>query len=784
MSLLYGFILTRTSRDAAEGCELEYWVASPSGPARVLVQGHEPLFFAERERGKLPGARREPLELATMPGVPVDGVYFRTLRQMREARESLDRQGVPAFESDVKPEDRYLMERFVRGACVIEGEAREKVGFREFINPTIRTAEDTPPFKAVSLDIETHGFEGAIYSIGVASPRAERVFMLGQGTDTGTVFYYPDEKLLLEAFFAWLAEDDPDLILGWNVADFDLQFMQKKCDELKIPFRMGRAKSKAFIVVPTSPGQTAIAKVPGRVVLDGIQLLRLGFWDFESYALDNVASELLGRKKLITGETDRLREIRRMFREDKAALAAYNLEDCRLAYEIFEKARLIHFAAERAKLTGQSMDRQGGSVAAFDFLYLPRLHRTGCVAPDVGSATPEASPGGFVMDSVPGLHDNVLVLDFKSLYPSIIWTFKIDPLGMARPGEEPVAGFGGANFNRERHILPGLVEELWRARDAAKRDKNTALATAIKIIMNSLYGVLGTSGCRFFDARLASSITRRGHELIRRSREWIESTSAGGSTSTPKPSLGVAPSAGGGVGGYKVLYGDTDSLFVLVGPGVAEDECKAIGKRLAAGLNAWWAETLAKEHRLESHLEIQFEKHYLRFFMPTTRGTEVGSKKRYAGYLRAGVEAFEVEFTGMESVRTDWTTLAREFQRELYRRIFAGEAYEEFIRGTAAAVLAGKHDDQLIYKKRLRRKLEEYTKVAPPHVQAARKLERPGRSISYVITLNGPEPIELRKSPLDYGHYLDRQLAPVADSILHVFNQTFEQLTSQQMEMF
>jgi len=760
MAAVSAFILTRTARDTAQGCELEYWCASPSGPVRVLVQDHEPVFFLERDLGKVTGARREPLNLATMPGVPVDGVYFTTLRQMRDARESLDRQGVQAFEADVKPEDRYLMERFVRGACIVEGDLVQRDGYREFVNPALRPSDETPPFKLLSLDIETHGFEGAIYSIGTASPRGERVFMLGEGTDTQTVIYYSSEKALLESFFAWLAEDDPDLILGWNIADFDLNFMQKKCDELKIPFRMGRAKSKAFMIVANAPGQTTIAKIPGRMVLDGIQLLRLGFWDFDSYALDFVASELLGRKKLITGETDRLREIRRMFREDKPALAAYNLEDCRLVLEIFEKARLVHFAAERAKLTGQAMDRQGGSVAAFDFLYLPRLHRAGCVAPDVGGADPEASPGGYVLDSIPGLYDNVLVLDFKSLYPSIIWTFKIDPLGMARPGEDPVPGFGGATFNRERHILPGMVEELWRARDAAKRDKNTALSTAIKIIMNSLYGVLGTSGCRFFDPRLASSITRRGHDLIRRSREWIQAQ------------------------GYKVLYGDTDSLFVLVGSGVGEEECKAIGRKLAEGLNVWWTETIATESRLESHLEIEFEKHFVRFFMPTIRGAEIGSKKRYAGYVRAGADAFEVEFTGMESVRTDWTLLAREFQRELYRRIFAREPYEDYVRDTAAAVLAGKHDDQLIYRKRLRRKLEEYTKVAPPHVQAARKLERPGRSIAYVITLNGPEPAEQRKSPFDYGHYLDRQLAPVADAILHVFDQSFEKLTSSQMEMF
>lgn len=760
MAEIQGFILTRTARDTRDGCELEYWVATPDGPVRVRITRHEPIFFIERDREAVRDARRQPLELRSMQGAPVDGLYFKSVRAMREARDTLDRQRIPVFESDVKPEDRYLMERFVRGPVTLEGEAIAREGYREMVDPALKPCEGAPPFKLLSLDIETAGFEGDLYSVGVASDRGERVFMLGAGQDTENVQYFANETALLEAFFEFFADDDPDLVLGWNVADFDLTFLQKKCDALRIPFRIGRANTKAFIVPPSTQRQSAIAKVPGRMVLDGIQLLRLGFWDFESYGLDNVAAELLGRRKLITGETDRLKEIRRLFRSDKPALAAYNLEDCRLVLEIFEKARLVHFAAERAGLMGQPMDRQGGSVAAFDFLYLPRLHRAGYVGPDVGGADAIASPGGYVMESAPGLCDNVLVLDFKSLYPSIIWTFRIDPLGLAQPGDDPVPGFNGATFNRDRHILPGLVEELWRARDEAKRDKNTPLSTAIKIIMNSLYGVLGTPGCRFFDSRLASSITRRGHDLIRRSREWIESQ------------------------GYQVIYGDTDSLFVLLGPGKDEAACADIGKRLAAGLNDWWRASLEKDLRLESHLEIEFEKHYVRFFMPTIRGAEVGSKKRYAGYVREGADAFTVEFTGMESVRTDWTPLAREFQRELYRRIFANEAYEEYVRALANEVLTGQHDAQLVYRKRLRRKLEEYTKVAPPHVQAARKLDKPGRWITYAITVNGPEPTEALRSALDYAHYLDRQLAPVADGILHVFGRSFEQLTSRQLEMF
>jgi DNA polymerase II len=98
-----------------------------------------------------------------------------------------------------------------------------------------------------------------------------------------------------------------------------------------------------------------------------------------------------------------LHEIRRLYRDDPESLARYNLEDCRLVREIFAKADLLNFAVERACLTGLALDRQGGSVAAFDFQYLPRLHREGYVAPSLREFDEAvSSPGGYVMDSKPG----------------------------------------------------------------------------------------------------------------------------------------------------------------------------------------------------------------------------------------------------------------------------------------------------------------------------------------------------------------------------------------------
>jgi DNA polymerase-2 len=586
--------------------------------------------------------------------------------------------------------------------------------------------------------------------------------------DRVAVSLHDDETALLEAFFSFLALADPDLILGWNVVDFDLQVLERVCQRRNVPFAMGRGRDRATMLAPGSPGGKRTARIPGRAILDGIDTLKTATWSFEDFGLDAVARDLLGRGKRMDDSRDRIDEIRRLYREEPFELARYNAEDCRLVQEIFEKAHLIPFVLERAQLTGLAIDRVGGSVAALDNLYLPRLHRRGRVARDVEEVEGEVmSPGGYVLESEPGLFENVVVLDFKSLYPSIIRTFRVDPLGLVEAGADAIEGFDGARFARGRTILPELIEDVWRARDRAKAAGEEATSRAIKILMNSFYGVLGTPGCRFFEPRLVSSITRRGHEIITTSRDWIESE------------------------GHRVIYGDTDSLFVLLGRGRDEKECLEIGKRLALRLNERWAESIRARHGVESCLELEFDTHYLRFFMPTIRGSELGSKKRYAGLTRRGV-GLVLEFTGLEAVRSDWTPLARDFQRELYRRVFFDEPYEEYVRQTVADLMAGRRDRDLIYRKRLRRKIEDYEKNVPPHVQAALKRSPAGKTIRalrerwvrYVVTLRGPEPFEREIHGLDYQHYLDRQLAPAGDALLRLKGTSVGEIVNAQLRLF
>jgi DNA polymerase-2 len=218
----------------------------------------------------------------------------------------------------------------------------------------------------------------------------------------------------------WSTEQDPDVIIGWSIVGFDLQFLQDRADTLGLEFNIGRGNSSVSWRFLDRGQQRVYAVVLGRVALDGIELLRTATYSFDSFSLENVSRELLGRGKLVRDVDSRAVEIEEMHRNDQESLARYNLEECRLVLDIFKQTSLIDFAIRRTCLTGLEMDRQEGSVAAFGFLYLPRLHRTGFVAPVVDEKTIVHSPGRHVLDSLPGLYRDVIVLDFKSLPPSII----------------------------------------------------------------------------------------------------------------------------------------------------------------------------------------------------------------------------------------------------------------------------------------------------------------------------------------------------------------------------
>lgn len=796
MTLPQGFILTRHWRDTPAGTEVDFWLATDDGPRQLRLPYQPSVAFIPAEQRALaetvlqPGSRNRgsagkveaelrPLQLQDFRQRPVIGVYCAQYRQLLQAEKLLRQAGIDVYEGDIRPHERYLMERFITAPVRFSGQPDADGVLRD---AQLKPDPDyRPNLRLVSLDIETNAF-GELYSIALEGCGERQVYMLGPANrDTPadldfTLEYCESRAALLEQLNQWMARHDPDAIIGWNLVQFDLRVLHEHARRLQVPLRLGRGGA-VLEWREHSQQQHYFAGAAGRLIIDGIEALRSATWSFPSFSLEAVAQTLLGEGKAIDNPYDRMDAIDRMFAEDKPALAHYNLQDCVLVTRIFEQTELLSFLLERATVTGLPADRSGGSVAAFTHLYMPLMHRQGYVAPNLGTLQPEASPGGFVMDSRPGLYESVLVLDYKSLYPSIIRTFLIDPIGLVEGmgSSDPAAsvpGYRGARFSRTRHCLPAIVARVWQGREAAKREHNKPLSQALKIIMNAFYGVLGSSGCRFFDPRLASSITLRGHEIMRQTRALIEAR------------------------GYDVIYGDTDSTFVWLKRPHSEADAAAIGRDLVQQVNQWWREHLRKTFDLDSALELQFETHFRRFLMPTIRGTDLGSKKRYAGQVLRPDGRSEMVFKGLETVRTDWSPLAQQFQQTLYQRVFDREPYQDYVRETVRKTLAGELDDQLVYRKRLRRQLDDYQRNVPPHVRAARMADefnaqqgRPrqyqhGGWISYVMTVAGPEPLETRRSPIDYAHYIGKQLQPVADAILPFLGDDFDTLLTGQMELF
>lgn len=356
-----------------------------------------------------------------------------------------------------------------------------------------------------------------------------------------------------------------------------------------------------------------------------------------------------------------------------------------------------------------------------------------------------------------GLHRNVWVFDFKSLYPSLIRTFNIDPLGYVPnplPEMDLIRTPAGA-FRRESAILPERLDALSPQREAAKRRGDDVAAHAVKILMNSFYGVLGTPASRFFNPALANAVTGLGKQMLLWSKHWFERV------------------------GFTVLYGDTDSLFVRANLAAAEHSCER-ARELATALNADLAHHITNQWRVASRLELEFEKLYLALFLPRARHSSRGASKRYAG-LVYGNSA--IEFVGLEIVRRDWTALAKRVQRELYQRLFDERPVEEYLAQIVRRVRGGELDDDLVYHKQLRKSAQDYTTTTPPHVAAARKSHQPSRSVRYVMTTAGAEPLDNLTHALDREHYVFRQIQPVAEPVLEALGLDFEQVIGDRRQL-
>lgn len=774
----------------------------------AVVDPYRPaLYVRESDRAALPTPSTHATTRTTIDGEPVLRLEYATVRELRAAAEELRSRGVRTYEADLSPADPLLIDRHVHGSVTLTGEPSPGRHVNlVFMNPEISAAEWEPELTVLAFDIETDPRTEEVLAVSLVSrgrwgAPANEVHLNVRGSARDAVegiewiVAHDDERALLEAFVRRVREIDPDIITGWNVIDFDIAVIARRLEHYRIPFAVARSDEQAsFLPGGHDAGgrrQNAGVSCAGRQVIDGLRLVRYGPERFDDRKLGAVAQAVLGEGKLVEAETssEKIATLLSLYRDDPVAFCDYCRTDSELVLRILEKTGLLVLTLARCRLIGISLNRAWTSIPAFEFLYLEAMHDRGLVGPTLGvDRLPQGeAPGGAIIKPTPGLFANVLVFDFKSLYPSIIRTFGIDPVGYLDseegypegadpPPPEPhaITAPNGARFSRRECILPALLDRFWQSRDAAKRSGDAVGSYVYKIIMNSFYGVLGSPGCRFAGAPLAGAITGFGQYILHWSRDRFTES------------------------GLRVLYGDTDSLFVLAGDQTAEAELFVLGERLRDELNTRLADFIEKHYRLESKLELEFEKVYRRFYLPRVRhvagaGEEArGRAKGYAGLpvLPDGREA-PMEIKGMEAIRSDWTRAASTLQRELLALLFRDSGTQpirEHIAETIRRLREGELDEELVYSRRLRKSVGSYTSSRPPHVQAAELLpadEREGM-IDYLITTAGPQPPSRRTADIDHAHYLERQLRPIAEPICEIVGVQTDGLfdPSQQLSLF
>ena len=748
-----------------------------NGQSFVALNKLEPYFFVEESDLKklsllLKKYKVEKTNLTNFKGKKVAKIASHNHIELNKLSSAIHQKGINTYEADIKPNFRFLTDNDILGTVNIEGdyEMAEKVD-RVYKEAEITPIHFKPKLKIASIDIESDKNTGKLFCIGIYSENYKETFMVTNNQKLKYVVSCKDEADCLEKFKKALIKLDPDIITGWSVIDFDLKLLQEHFKEHKIQFDLGRTNENVKIRIEGNFFRASSADIPGRQILDGLSLIKDPFIkeapsikhaEFESWTLEDVSQAILGSGKIIKG-SQRHEEISELYKKDQQKLADYNLLDCELAYKIVEKTGVIDLAVERSQLTGMPLDRITSSIASFDSLYIREARKKSLVSPTTRYREKEERiKGGYVQEFKPGIHYNVLVLDFKSLYPSIIRTFNIDPASQLEKKEkDAIESPNNAYFKNQEGILPGIIEKLHQAREKAKHEKRELASYAIKIIQNSFFGVLASPNCRYFNLDMANAITHFGQQIIKLTAKEIEKL------------------------GYKVIYSDTDSVFIETN--LEKEKANKLGKEIQEHINNFYEDYVKKNYNRKSFLELQFEKQYLALMLPKVRGeSEAGAKKRYAGLVEKNGKE-EIEIVGLEAIRGDWTEAAQDFQKELLNKVFHKEAVDQFIKSYIKGIMDGGMDKKLVYRKSIRKGLHEYTKITPPHVKAARLLDvLESNIIEYYITTEGPEPIQKHKHKINYEHYIEKQIKPIANQILSLFDKTFEDVikSSKQTKLF
>ena len=472
---------------------------------------------------------------------------------------------------------------------------------------------------------------------------------------------FDEEEAMLAAFLDYVDETDPDVLTGWNFEDFDAPYFLDRLDELAGPFHdHDLDSSRLSRVDEVWRSDWGGPTVKGRVVFDLLYAYkRMQRSELESYRLDAVGEVELG-----VGKERYAGDIGDLWENDPERLLEYNVRDVELCVELDRKQDIVSFWKEVASFVGCKLEDATTPGDAVDVYVLHKAHGQFAL-PSKGQVESEDYEGGAVFDPITGVRENVTVLDLKSLYPMSMATINLSPETSVDPEEydgETYVAPNGTHFRKEPDgIVREIINETLSERENKKELRNEhepgtpeyetfdRQQGAVKVIMNSLYGVLGWERFRLYDKTMGAAITATGREVI----EFTE---------TAASELG-----------YNVAYGDTDSVMLGLGPEYSKEEAIEQSFEIEEHINARYDEFASEELNADDHrFQIEFEKLYRRFF-------QAGKKKRYAGHIvwKEGKDVDDIDITGFESKRSDIAPITKEVQREVIEMIVTGEDLDD-----------------------------------------------------------------------------------------------------------
>ncbi len=580
------------------------------------------------------------------------------------------------FVGDYTPNDRYHTD------IVMELKDIESIG------------DFKPPLKVMSFDIENSIITRELYTIGYAIWDGSE---LRTGALTGT------EEEMLQGFVDLILREDPDIITGYNIDGYDLELLVEKYREHHMEFGIGRDESKPQRIA----GQ--FWRLHGRVIEDAWWAVKKELRPKQE-TLEAVSQELLGEGKMGVNS----QKIDEEWERDREKVIKYCKKDAELALRILLKLGVIDKYLDLATVTKFPLDDviHSGTSTWVDSLLIREADRRGIGVPLQGQERKRGKiEGGYVHTLEPGLYHWICVLDFKSMYPSIIIKYNICFTTLTdEDGFESPTGVHFMRPEQRKGIIPGILQELMSERDELKRKMKSAkseeerryydgLQKAVKILMNTFYGVLASSFYRFTDPRIGASITAFARETIKKIIATIESR------------------------GLKVVYGDTDSIFF-------ESTYHELEKTVEFG------ERIAREISERENLILEFEKVLEPFFSH-------GAKKRYVGKIVWPEEnSGELIIRGYEIRRTDSFDLQSEAQLMIFEKIMDGDI-QGAIELSKEIVEKIKKGNVPIEKLVISRTVRDFKSYKNPdsmaNVQAAKKLMArghrvfPGMKVSWIV---------------------------------------------------